>query len=227
MSHGERSNVKERQTPPIPCRRRLRGCPDRRVGSPVAADRCYAACPLPANRRSVAEVALAMPTAPPAIPATAAPMAGSLINLTSKHLGSPWGSPSAKPRIRGGREAQLCASWGDCRFTAAPPMAGIVGHGIGRAGGTRARTTRYTGPRAESAAVHDRCTMLMRELLDALAVPPDRPRLFARRIEDAIGWPHPPAHAGRIASCSRGSRTCATESARPAHLPLHRSPGVA
>ena len=35
---------------------------------------------------------------------------------------------------------------------------------------------------------HDRCSDLMRELLDALAAAPDRPRPFPE-IEDAIGWP--------------------------------------
>jgi hypothetical protein len=35
---------------------------------------------------------------------------------------------------------------------------------------------------------HDRCSDLMRELLDGLADAPDRPRPFPE-IEDAIGWP--------------------------------------
>ena len=35
---------------------------------------------------------------------------------------------------------------------------------------------------------YDRCSDLMRELLDALAEAPDRPRPFPQ-IEDAIGWP--------------------------------------
>jgi hypothetical protein len=35
---------------------------------------------------------------------------------------------------------------------------------------------------------HDRCSDLMRELLDALAEAPDRPRIFPE-IEDAMGWP--------------------------------------
>jgi hypothetical protein len=34
----------------------------------------------------------------------------------------------------------------------------------------------------------DRCSDLMRELLDALATTPDRPRTFPA-VEDAIGWP--------------------------------------
>jgi hypothetical protein len=35
---------------------------------------------------------------------------------------------------------------------------------------------------------YDRCSELMRELLDGLAAAPDRPRPFPE-IEDAIGWP--------------------------------------
>jgi hypothetical protein len=35
---------------------------------------------------------------------------------------------------------------------------------------------------------YDRCSALMRELLDGLAGAPDRPRPFPE-IEDAIGWP--------------------------------------
>lgn len=34
----------------------------------------------------------------------------------------------------------------------------------------------------------DRCSDLMRELLDGLAAAPDRPRPFPE-VEDAIGWP--------------------------------------
>jgi len=41
----------------------------------------------------------------------------------------------------------------------------------------------------EIARFYDRCSDLMRELLDGLAAAPDRPRPFAE-IEDAIGWPH-------------------------------------
>ena len=36
---------------------------------------------------------------------------------------------------------------------------------------------------------HDRCSDLMRALLDALADAPDQPRPFPM-IEDALGWPH-------------------------------------
>jgi hypothetical protein len=35
---------------------------------------------------------------------------------------------------------------------------------------------------------YDRCSDLMRELLDGLAEAPDRPRIFPA-IEDSIGWP--------------------------------------
>ncbi|HEY3726503.1 MAG TPA: hypothetical protein VGL51_04980 [Solirubrobacteraceae bacterium] len=41
----------------------------------------------------------------------------------------------------------------------------------------------------EIALFHDRCSDLMRELLDALAGAPDRPRPFPE-IEDSLGWPH-------------------------------------
>jgi hypothetical protein len=40
----------------------------------------------------------------------------------------------------------------------------------------------------EIARFHDRCSDLMRELLDVLAEAPDRPRPFPR-IEDELGWP--------------------------------------
>ena len=40
----------------------------------------------------------------------------------------------------------------------------------------------------EIARFYDRCSDLMRELLDALADAPDRPRTFPQ-IEDALGWP--------------------------------------
>jgi hypothetical protein len=40
----------------------------------------------------------------------------------------------------------------------------------------------------EIARFHDRCSDLMRELLDALADAPGRPRPFPQ-IEDAMGWP--------------------------------------
>ncbi|HEX2413189.1 MAG TPA: hypothetical protein VHJ39_18645 [Solirubrobacteraceae bacterium] len=41
----------------------------------------------------------------------------------------------------------------------------------------------------EIARFHDRCSDLMRALLDELAEAPDRPRPFPL-IEDALGWPH-------------------------------------
>jgi hypothetical protein len=40
----------------------------------------------------------------------------------------------------------------------------------------------------EIARFHDRCSALMRTLLEALAALPDRPRPFPE-IEDEIGWP--------------------------------------
>jgi hypothetical protein len=40
----------------------------------------------------------------------------------------------------------------------------------------------------EVARFHDRCSDLMRALLDELATTPDVPRTFPQ-IEDAIGWP--------------------------------------
>jgi hypothetical protein len=40
----------------------------------------------------------------------------------------------------------------------------------------------------EIAHFYDRCSDLMRELLDGLALTPDRPRPFPD-IEDSIGWP--------------------------------------
>jgi hypothetical protein len=40
----------------------------------------------------------------------------------------------------------------------------------------------------EIARFHDRCSDLMRELLDALAGAPDQPRPFPV-IEDCMGWP--------------------------------------
>jgi hypothetical protein len=46
---------------------------------------------------------------------------------------------------------------------------------------------------------YDRCTDLMRQLLDGLATAPDRPRPFPE-IEDAIGWPR-----RRIASVLGGA----------------------
>ena len=41
----------------------------------------------------------------------------------------------------------------------------------------------------EIARFYDRCSDLMRELLDGLARAPDRPRPFPE-VEDALGWPH-------------------------------------
>jgi hypothetical protein len=41
----------------------------------------------------------------------------------------------------------------------------------------------------EIARFYDRCSDLMRQLLDGLAAAPDRPRAFPV-VEDSIGWPH-------------------------------------
>lgn len=58
----------------------------------------------------------------------------------------------------------------------------------------------------EVARFHDRCSDLMRELLDGLARAPGRPRPFPE-IEDEIGWPR-----RRIASVLGGvGRLRATE----------------
>jgi hypothetical protein len=58
----------------------------------------------------------------------------------------------------------------------------------------------------EIARFHDRCSDLMRELLDALAATPEYPRTFPE-IEDALGWPR-----RRIASMLGGvSRVRHTE----------------
>jgi hypothetical protein len=62
----------------------------------------------------------------------------------------------------------------------------------------------------EIAAFHDRCSDLMRELLDALAQAPGRPRPFPE-IEDAMGWPRRRiasvlggvAHLRQMAFCGR------------------------
>jgi hypothetical protein len=51
----------------------------------------------------------------------------------------------------------------------------------------------------EIARFYDRCSDLMRELLDELAAAPDRPRPLPA-IEDAIGWPR-----RRIASVLGGA----------------------
>ncbi len=56
----------------------------------------------------------------------------------------------------------------------------------------------------EVEAFYDRCSDLMRELLDELATAPDRPRPFPE-IEDAMGWPR-----RRIASVLGGAFTLRT-----------------
>ena len=50
-----------------------------------------------------------------------------------------------------------------------------------------ARENAMTDP-DEIARFYDRCSDIMRELLDGLAETPDRPRPFPE-IEDTIGWP--------------------------------------
>jgi len=55
------------------------------------------------------------------------------------------------------------------------------------------------GDSGEIARFYDRCSDLMRELLDGLAAAPDRPRPFPA-VEDAIGWPR-----RRIASVLGGA----------------------
>jgi hypothetical protein len=67
----------------------------------------------------------------------------------------------------------------------------------------------------EIAAFYDRCSELMRELLDELATTPDRPRVFPV-IEDSMGWPR-----RRIASVLGGVchlRTMAFGGRRPYHF---------
>jgi hypothetical protein len=67
----------------------------------------------------------------------------------------------------------------------------------------------------EIARFYDRCSDLMRELLNGLAEAPDRPRAFPE-IEDAIGWPH-----RRIASVLGGVcrlRMTEFEGRRPYHF---------
>jgi hypothetical protein len=62
---------------------------------------------------------------------------------------------------------------------------------------------------------YDRCSDLMRELLDGLAAAPDRPRPFPE-IEDSIGWPR-----RRIASVLGGVsrlRHREFEARRPYHF---------
>jgi hypothetical protein len=71
------------------------------------------------------------------------------------------------------------------------------------------------GDEEEIARFYDRCSDLMRELLDGLSAAPDDPRPFPE-IEDAIGWPR-----RRIASVLGGvCRLRQTEFAgrRPYHF---------
>jgi hypothetical protein len=61
--------------------------------------------------------------------------------------------------------------------------------GIGPSGLAQHAAQNAMDDRGEIARFHDRCSDLMRELLEALAAVPDRPRTFPE-IEDALGWPH-------------------------------------
>ena len=73
----------------------------------------------------------------------------------------------------------------------------------------------------EIALFHDRCSDLMRELLNELARTPDRPRTFPE-IEEALGWPR-----RRIASVLGGVwhlRTTEFGGRRPYRLNDERSP---
>ena len=67
-----------------------------------------------------------------------------------------------------------------------------------RAGAEHAPQNAMTDP-FEIAVFHDRCTDLMRALLDELSATPDRPRTFPE-IVDALGWPR-----RRIASVLGGA----------------------
>ena len=76
----------------------------------------------------------------------------------------------------------------------------------------------------EIEAFHDRCSDLMRELLDALAQRPDEPRPFPE-IEESIGWPR-----RRISSVLGGVfklRTIEFGGRRPYHfvVPRHAASG--
>ena len=74
----------------------------------------------------------------------------------------------------------------------------------------------------EIAAFHDRCSALMRELLEALAAAPDSPRSFPE-VEDAMGWPR-----RRIASVLGGVfrlRTIEFGGRRPYRLDDGRASG--
>ena len=63
-----------------------------------------------------------------------------------------------------------------------------MSHTASRAGHAEHAPHNAMSDPGEIARFHDRCSDLMRELLDALAATPDRPRIFPE-IEDAMGWP--------------------------------------
>jgi hypothetical protein len=86
---------------------------------------------------------------------------------------------------------------------------------LGRVFGYPDESDRILRDPEDIARFHDRCSDLMRELLDALAGFPDEPRPFPE-IEDAMGWPR-----RRIASVLGGvSRLRHREfaGARPYHF---------
>ena len=73
----------------------------------------------------------------------------------------------------------------------------------------------------DMARFHDRCSDLMRELLEHLAETPDQPRTFPQ-VEDALGWPR-----RRIASMLGGVchlRQTEFGGRRPYRLNDERSP---
>jgi hypothetical protein len=67
----------------------------------------------------------------------------------------------------------------------------------------------------EIARFHDRCSDLMRDLLEALASMPDQPRPFPE-IEDAIGWPR--RRIASVLGCVWHLRTTEFAGRRPYRL---------
>ena len=68
------------------------------------------------------------------------------------------------------------------------PLAKPTARGASPAGILQHAPQNAMGEPGEIARFHDRCSDLMRELLDELAAAADRPRPFPE-IEDALGWP--------------------------------------
>ena len=77
-----------------------------------------------------------------------------------------------------------------------------------------ARAAERHGRSGRDPRFYDRCSCLMRELLDALAGSPP-PRPFPQ-IEDSIGWPQRRIALGAPVACP----TCATRSSGPPPLPF-------